>query len=77
MPIIGSTAISLYLKLKTKKKNTIISSELTHHHLMTSMGTTLDNLKEARLKLEGIGLLKTYFHDDEVNSYVYELSIFM
>jgi replication initiation and membrane attachment protein len=37
------------------------------------MGTTLDNLKEARLKLEGIGLLKTYYHNDEVNSYVYEL----
>ena len=73
MPIIGSTAISLYLKLQSEAKNTIISSELTHHHLMTSMGTTLDNLKEARLKLEGIGLLKTYFHDDEVNSYVYEL----
>ena len=37
------------------------------------MGVTLDNLKEARLKLEGIGLLKTYYHEGEVNSYVYEL----
>ncbi len=73
MPIIGATAISLYLKLQVEARNTMISSELTHHHLMTSMGTTLDNLKEARLKLEGIGLLKTYFHNDEVNSYIYEL----
>lgn len=73
MPIIGSMAVSLYLKLQVEARNTLISSELTHHHLMTSMGTTLDNLKEARLKLEGIGLLKTYFHSDEVNSYVYEL----
>lgn len=73
MPIIGSTAVSLYLKLHTEAKNTVISTELTHHHLMTSMGTTLDNLKEARLKLEGIGLLKTYYHNDEINSYVYEL----
>ena len=73
MPIIGSTAISLYLKLQSEARNTIISTELTHHHLMTSMGTTLDNIKEARLKLEGIGLLKTYFHNDEVNLYIYEL----
>lgn len=73
MPIIGGIAISLYLKLQSETRSTFISSELTHHHLMTSMGTTLDNIKEARLKLEGIGLLKTYFHEGEINSYVYEL----
>ena len=73
MPIIGSIAIALYLKMQNETRNTFISPELTHHHLMTSMGTTLDNIKEARLKLEGIGLLKTYYHEGEVNSYVYEL----
>ena len=73
MPLIGSTAISLYLKLQSEARNTYISKELSHHHLMTSMLTTLDNIKESRLRLEGIGLLKTYFHKDEVNSYVYEL----
>ena len=73
MPIIGSNAISLYLKLQSETNNTYISQELTHHHLMTSMSLSLDNLKEARLKLEGIGLLKTYYHKGEINSYVYEL----
>lgn len=73
MPLIGSTAISLYLKLQSEARNTYISSELSHHHLMTSMGTTLDNIKECRLRLEGIGLMKTYFHSSNVNSYVYEL----
>ena len=73
MPIIGSTAVSLYLKLQSEAKNTYVSSELTHHHLMTSMGTTLDNIKECRLKLEGLGLLKTYYHSGEINSYIYEL----
>ncbi len=73
MPIIGSIAVALYLKLQSETRNTFISPELTHHHLMTSMGTTLDNIKEARLKLEGIGLLKTYFHEGEVGSYIYEL----
>ena len=73
MPIIGSSAVSLYLKLQSETRNTIISQELSHHHLMTSMSLTLDNLKEARLRLEGIGLIKTYFHKGEINSYVYEL----
>ena len=73
MPLIGSTAIALYLKLQSEAKDTYVSTELTHHHLMTSMGTTLDNIKESRLKLEGIGLLKTYIHTSEVNNYVYEL----
>ena len=73
MPIIGNAAVVLYLKLQTEAKNSIISPELSHRHLMTSMGLTLDNIKEARLKLEGIGLMKTYYHSGEVNSYVYEL----
>ena len=73
MPILGSTCITLYLLLQSEANNTLVTQELTHHHLMTCLGTTLDNIKEARLKLEGIGLLKTYYHKDEVNSYVYEL----
>lgn len=73
MPIIGYTAVVLYLKFQSEAKNTYISSELTHHHLMTSMSLTLDNIKEARLRLEGIGLLKTYYNDGEINSYIYEL----
>ena len=73
MPIIGYTAVVLYLKLQSEAKNTYVSSELTHHHLMTSMSLTLDNIKEARLRLEGIGLLRTYYNEGEVNSYIYEL----
>ena len=73
MPIIGNSAVSLYLKLQSEAKNSYISGELTHHHLMTSMSLTLDNIKQARLKLEGIGLLKVYYHEGEINQYVYEL----
>ncbi len=73
MPIIGYAAVVLYLKLQNEAKETYISSELSHHHLMTSMGLTLDNIKECRLRLEGIGLLKTYYHEGEINSYIYEL----
>lgn len=74
MPLIGNIAVMLYLKLQSEVvNNTFISSELNHHHLMTSMGLTLDNIKEARLKLEGIGLMKAYYKEGSVNSYVYEL----
>ncbi len=73
MPIIGNNAVMLYLKLQLEARNTYISCELTHHHLMTSMAMSLDNIKEARLRLEGIGLIKTYYLKGEVNSYIYEL----
>lgn len=74
MPIIGNTAITLYNTLYNElKANNFISNELTHHHLMTNLGDTLDNIKTARIKLEGIGLMKTYFMKGSINSYVYEL----
>ena len=74
MPIIGNDAVSLYLKLLSEVPNfSYISSEYSHHHLMTSMSLTLDTIKEARLKLEGIGLLKTYYMESELNYYIYEL----
>ena len=37
MPVIGNNAVSLYLKLQSETRNIIVSPELTHHHLMTSM----------------------------------------
>ena len=74
MPIIGNTSVTLYNILYNElKANNYISSELTHHHLMTNLGDTLENIKEARIKLEGVGLIKTYVKEGNVNSYVYEL----
>lgn len=74
MPIIGNTSVTLYNTLYNElKANNYISNELTHHHLMTNLGDSLDNIKEARIKLEGVGLLKTYVKEGSVNSYVYEL----
>lgn len=74
MPIIGNTAVTLYNTLYNElKANNFVSNELTHHHLMTNLGDSLDNIKEARIKLEGIGLLKTYYKEGSVNSFVYEL----
>lgn len=74
-PIIGSTAISLYLTLcMDLDKNEFMSTEESHHHLMTSMRMRLSDIVIAREKLEAIGLLKTYYKKGEdVNNYIYEI----
>jgi len=73
-PIIGGIAINLYFTMwSTLDKRELISSEWTHHHLMSSMRVDLETLLQAREKLEAIGLLKTYIKKGSVNSYVYEL----
>ncbi len=71
-PIIGHTAVSLYLTLLDDlKKSEIMSEELTHHHLESTMQLKLNDIIIAREKLEAIGLIKTYVKEDTVNNYVY------
>ncbi|MBQ9024351.1 MAG: DnaD domain protein [Bacilli bacterium] len=74
-PIIGITAINLYMTLCFDlDKNEIMSDEVSHHHLMTNMRTKLEDIIIAREKLEAIGLLKSYFKkSDDVNNYIYEI----
>lgn len=74
MPIIGNIPVTLYLTLYNELTvSGYISNELPHHHLMTNMNIGLNEIKAARLKLEGIGLIKTYYMEGNINSYVYEL----
>lgn len=74
MPIIGNLSISLYLTLYNElSMNNFISSENTHYHLMNMLGININMLTCARKHLEGVGLLKTYLNEGEINSYVYEL----
>lgn len=74
-PIIGSTAISLFLTLwQDLDKSEIISRDLNHHHLMVTLKTSLDKIEIARKGLEAVGLLKTYIKKtDNNNEYLYEL----
>ncbi|MBR3897919.1 MAG: DnaD domain protein [Bacilli bacterium] len=73
-PVIGSTAVSLYFTLWSNLDTMgIISTELTHHNLMATKRLKLEDILEAREKLEGIGLLKTYVKEGSVNNYIYEL----
>ena len=55
------------------ERNAFVTGEFTHHHLLSVMQMPLKDIVFAREKLEGIGLLKTYFKKGSVNSYVYLL----
>lgn len=74
-PIIGYTAVSLYLTLMDDLDELkLMSGELTHHHLMTTMQLRLDSIVDAREKLEAIGLLKTYMKkENHIQNFVYLL----
>ena len=73
-PIIGHNAISFYFTLLNDlEKNEIISENYNHHHLMTIMQISLEDLKRAKELLEAIGLLKTYLKKNHINNYVYVL----
>jgi len=73
-PIIGGVAINLYLTLwNYLDDDKIVSKSNTHADLVTMMQTTIEDIKEAKDKLEAIGLIKTYVKKQDVNNYVYEL----
>lgn len=73
-PLIGTTCSSLYMTLWAElEENRLWSEPSTHHLLMNLLGINLKDIYEARLKLEGIGLLKTYVKTDEERSFIYEL----
>ena len=74
-PLIGPLCTSTYMTLwHAVEDNRIWSEEWNHYHLMNILGLNLHDIYQARLKLEGIGLLKTYINEtDEARSFVYEL----
>lgn len=73
-PIMGYTAVSLYYTfLSDLDKQELLSEDLTHHHLMTTMQLKLEDIVTAREKLEALGLMKTYVKKDNINQYVYLL----
>jgi replication initiation and membrane attachment protein len=74
-PLVGSTCISLYMTLWTELgENTLWSETSSHHLLMNLMDMNLKDIYKARLKLEGIGLLKTFVKTEEgERSFIYEL----
>ncbi|WP_019154801.1 replication initiation and membrane attachment family protein [Robertmurraya massiliosenegalensis] len=74
-PLIGPISMSLYMTLWAEvEENRLWSQSNSHHSLMSFMDLHLKSIYEARLKLEGIGLLKTYVQTNEGSrSFIYEL----
>ena len=73
-PIIAPLPIMLYFSLWSDlDKLELMSTEYSHHHLVTNMQISLTEIGEARKKLEAIGLLKTFFKEGNINNYIYQL----
>lgn len=73
-PIIGAVATNLYFTFFSQLDNgEIASNMLNHHHLMNNTQLKLNDIIEARMKLEAVGLLKVYLKEGNVNSYIYQL----
>lgn len=74
-PLIGPRTLNLYMTLWSElEQNRLWGTESTHHFLMAVTQSPLNEIYHDRLKLEGIGLLKTYLVDEsEPKKYIYEL----
>jgi len=73
-PLIGAVSVSLYNALCVYlDRLEMMSVEHTHNTLLNNMMISVNELVDARTKLEAIGLLKTYVKEGSVNSFVYEL----
>ncbi|SET44333.1 replicative DNA helicase loader DnaB [Oceanobacillus limi] len=62
-PLIGVKAVMLYQTLLHEIELQTTATKQTHHTLMNYLNIPLDEIYESRLKLEGIGLLKTIKSD--------------
>nr|WP_279326582.1 DnaD domain protein [Bacillus kexueae] len=74
-PLIGVKAYSLFMSLWSEvEENKLSGSESTHHVLMSMMQLPLNEIYQERLKLEGLGLLKTYVAEEiDTKKFIYEL----
>ena len=65
-PIIGPIAVSLYLTLISDLNSEVnFCIDHTHHHLMITLKSGLDVIKQARTSLESVGLVKTLVKVEE------------
>ncbi|TYR82191.1 Replication initiation and membrane attachment protein [Priestia megaterium] len=74
-PLVGTVCFGLYMTLWSElEQGRLWGKEATHHHLMALMQMNLKAIHQERLKLEGIGLLKTYVKEEEdARVFIYEL----
>ncbi|BDR56391.1 DnaD domain protein [Xylocopilactobacillus apis] len=76
LPIIGSKPYTLYLYLWSLTSKKIVSIDRYQHtRLINSVGESIEEIKNSLVKLEGIGLIRTFFKKDIIGTlFLYELS---
>lgn len=73
-PLVGINAIHFYQLLLQEEPLSKKTHLQAHHHLMNYLNQSLDQIYEARIKLEAIGLLQTYKKNTEEKTvYTYVL----
>ncbi|WLR44153.1 replication initiation and membrane attachment family protein [Bacillus carboniphilus] len=73
-PLIGAISYSLYMTLwEELEHNRLWGKENNHYSLMTAMQLNLKLIYQERMKLEGIGLLKLYYYEQDPRLFIYEL----
>ncbi len=72
-PLIGSEALMLYMAFQSfLERNNLKSEALIHEDFLEIYSMSEKKFLEARYKLEGIGLLITYYNKND-NSYIYAI----
>ena len=73
LPVIGMDAVMLYFLLWSDlDSSSIVSSDFTHQKIVSNLRMTINEVEDARSKLEAIGLIKTLVKEGNVNNYIYE-----
>ncbi|MBC1974904.1 replication initiation and membrane attachment family protein [Listeria booriae] len=75
-PLMGAECLALYDTLTTEvEENRLWSESHSHTQLLNLLGISLSNLFQARLKLEGLGLLRSFVRTTgESRHYIYEIA---
>jgi len=73
-PLVGNAAYSLYMTLWTEiEEENYWSEGILHSELLALLNIGIPELYQARIKLEAIGLIKTYLQTSPTKLIVYEL----
>ncbi|PPA71603.1 replication initiation and membrane attachment family protein [Jeotgalibacillus proteolyticus] len=73
-PLVGAPSISFYSMLwEEVQKNQLESIPSTHATLLGMLSASIEELFEARIHLEGMGLLKTYIKGGDSREFLYQL----
>lgn len=74
LPVIGIEAVMLYFTLWADLDSSqIVSKDFSHQKLVSNLRMTINEIENARYKLEAIGLIKSLIKKGNINNYIYEL----